>query len=794
MVKNLLIVESPSKAKTLKKYLGDTFHVMSSIGHIKDLPEKDLGVDVENGFTLKYQYLTGKKKVVDEIKKHCEKMENVYLASDPDREGEAIAWHLYDEIKSKSKHIYRVLFNEITETGVVSGINNPGSINLKLVDAQKSRRVLDRLVGYMVSPLLWKPLKYGLSAGRVQTAALRLICERESAIEAFKSEEYWTVKAKLSLDGDILEAKLVKKDNKKIVIKDRRSVDEILSELKSCEFVIDKIVKKDIKKTQPLPLITSTLQQEAFKRYGFSAKKTMMLAQKLYEGVVVGAEGQLGLITYMRTDSTRISNTAVSQAKSFIVREYGEKYSRPFSSKKTSQNVQDAHEAIRPTYIDRIPLSLKDCIDSDLYKLYKLIWEFFIASQMTSALYEGLDIYIKGSPTKQEVSRGGIMAGNYIFLNSSKKLIFDGFMKILKETLPEDDFVLTGHLQEGAHLNVLSLEEKQHFTLPPSRYTFATLIKELEDKGIGRPSTYANIISTIIDRKYVVIKEKHFMPTDLGRLVSSILISNFPHIFEINFTADMERFLDEIEMGKIDWLTVLEEFYKKFFAELTAAKANFQLQLKMGMDCPVCGKELTFKYGKNGLFVACSNYPDCKFTSDFSRESTGEIKLLKNNAESTDVMCEKCGSPMVIKKVKSTEILTCSKYPECKNIINFLRDKQGHMVLIKVGEPIVDKCPECSGELLIKIGKNGIFVGCKNYPNCKYTTKLTINNEGEIRAYIVNIDELYCEKCGAKMILKRGKKGMFFACPKYPECKNTKRAVAVNNLVTVKDNVKSAGK
>ena len=771
-MKNLVIVESPTKARTLKKYLGKDFDVVASSGHIKDLPKKELGIDIEKGFETKYQYLPGKKKIVDEIKKASKNAENIYIASDPDREGEAIAWHIYNEIKKQN--VYRALFYEITKDAVKNGIKNPVDIDIKKVESQKSRRVLDRLVGYLISPLLWKPLKYGLSAGRVQTAALRLICEREQAIESFKPEEFWNIIANLTYNDFNFDAKLVKENNKTIKIKNKSQVDEILKNLEGKPYVATEIIEKNQKKSPPKPLITSTLQQEAYKRFGFSAKKTMMLAQRLYEGIDLGAEGPTGLITYMRTDSIRISDEAKRQAKAFIEHTFGQNYAGSGAIKgKSKGNVQDAHEAIRPTYIDKTPESLKAFLDHDLLRLYTLIWEFFIASQMKEAQYKVLEIHIN--------------ADRYTFLASTKKCIFDGFEKILGSEKDQSNYNKLENIKEGIHFDLVELKAEQNFTKPPARYSYATLIKELEEKAIGRPSTYANIISTILERNYVEIKSKYFFPTELGRLVNNILIAHFPNIFDLNFTAKMEGFLDDIEKGAYNWKDIINEFYSRFSKELEQAKNNFTNKLELNIKCPECEHDLTFKYGKSGLFVACTNYPKCTFSSDFARAEDGSIGLRKREEKTTNLTCKKCGGKMVIKQSKNGEFLGCSNYPECNNIELFLRDPDGNILPIKSGEPLDEKCPKCNDTLVIKSGKNGLFAACANYPQCKYTCKVGVK-DNKIVPIVLKVDDLYCEKCGGKMALKRSRRGSFFACSNYPDCKNTKKAVMVDNIITVKEN------
>jgi len=772
MSKNLVIVESPSKAKTIEKYLGKDFKVTASMGHIKDLPEKDLGIDIENNFKPKYEILTGKKKIIKEIKKLAEDAQKVYLAPDPDREGEAIAWHIAEEIKDKNRNIFRVSFNEITEKGVQEGIKNPTEINIKRVNAQQSRRILDRLVGYQVSPLLWKPIKYGLSAGRVQTVALRLIVEREEEIEKFVPKEYWTIHGIFNVSESEIKGKLEKIDGKKAEIPDEKKVKEILEDLENKTGLISNIEKKEGKQSPYPPFITSTLQQEAIKKLGFTAKKTMMIAQQLYEGVELGSEGPTGLITYMRTDSTRISDTAKKDARDFIQKNYGKEYlgNTSRTNKSKNNNVQDAHEAIRPTSVNRTPDDVKKFLTPDQYKLYKLIWERFLASQMADAIFEKTIIDIE--------------VGKYLFRAVGKVLVFPGFMKLYTETV-EDAEDEDQQILPSVNINDTAIpkryDTKQNFTTPPPRYTEASLVRVLEQKGIGRPSTYANIISTIQERGYVELKEKRFYPTELGRFVVKLLIDNFDQIFEVGFTAEMEKKLDEIEEGKLDWLELLNDFYRSFKHELEKADRQFVTNLKTDILCPQCKKGyLNIKFGKNGFFLACEHYPECNFTSNFTRDEQGRIVLTENKGgfEETDILCDKCGTRMVVKKSRFGEILTCPRYPECKNIKNFLRDKDGKIIVIDNGYVLDEKCPECGGELQLKKGKNGLFIGCKNYPKCTFTSNYTINEEGKVAIKPKStVEEFQCEKCGGQMVLKRSRRGIFYACSNYPECKNTISAV-----------------
>lgn len=777
MSKNLVIVESPAKARTIEKYLGKDFKVMASVGHVKDLPENELGVDIENGFKPKYRVIKGKKKIIDALKKEAEKSDTIYLAPDPDREGEAIAWHIAEEVKKKNPNIKRVEFHEITKKGVSEGISNPKDINIQRVNAQQSRRILDRLVGYLVSPLLWKPLKYGLSAGRVQSVALRLICEREEEIEKFVPKEYHLVDGIFLCNNHEIKARLEKKNGKKFELNTHEQVNNFKKEIEDHEFYVSKVEKKEVKQFAPLPFITSTLQQEAARKLSFSAKKTMMIAQQLYEGVELGAEGPTGLITYMRTDSTRVSDDAKSEAQNYILKRFGEKYcSSEKRVSKKKQNVQDAHEAIRPTSVLREPESVKNYLTQDQYKLYKLIWERFVASQMAPAIFDKSTIEISD--------------GVYTFVARGKILKFDGFMKLYVEgkdnESENDEEGIIPDVKESDLAILKEIVSKQMFTTPPPRYTEATLVKALEQKGIGRPSTYATIISTIVDRGYVEVKERRFYPTELGRIVNKLLTTNFPKIFDVKFTAEMEKDLDQVEKGEIDWKKVLSDFYSSFEQELKKAENKLVMDLRIDKKCPECGSDLIIKYGKNGPFVACENYPDCKYTSDFKRGENGLIELVeRKNGESTGLKCEKCGSEMVIKKSRFGEILACSGYPECKNIKNFIRLKDGIKVIEK-NEKIDKKCPECGGNLFIKKGRNGLFLGCENYPECKFTANFRVEDD-KIIPVIKKIDDITCEKCGGKMVLKRSRRGSFFACENYPECKNTKSAITLEDgTITVK--------
>ena len=749
---NLVIVESPAKAKTIEKYLGSDYKVIASVGHIIDLPPNELGVDVDNNFEPKYIVIEGKEKVISSLKSNAKKADAVYLAPDPDREGEAIAWHIASQI-DKNKPVKRVLFNEITKKGILDGINNPGDININRVNAQQSRRILDRLVGYLVSPLLWKPLRYGLSAGRVQSVALSFL------IQGDKKEEKGTLKAKLD-----------KINGKKAEIKTEAEANKILESMPK-DFKVSDVEEKAVKQSPAEPFITSRMQQEAIRKLGFTSKKTMSVAQSLYEGVEL-AEGPVGLITYMRTDSTRISPEAVDEAKNYITKTFGEEYtSKNKKVSKKNNNVQDAHEAIRPTSVLRTPESIKKYLSADQYKLYKLIWERFVSSQMSEAIYNQTVVRLTGD--------------KYEFKATARVLAFAGFTKLYLESKEEDvkndeDDETTISFKIAKETPALrdKTEKKQHFTQSPPRYTEATLVKTLEQQGIGRPSTYAAIISTIVDRKYTELIEKKFHPTELGRIVNKILIENFPKIFEVKFTANMEKELDQIEDGSQNWHNVLSSFYKSFDKELkSATDGKISANLETNKKCPICNSDLVIKMGKNGAFVACTKYPECKFTSNFKRNEKGEIELVEDKQfEGSGLICEKCGAELVYKKTRFGEVIACPNYPECKNIKNFLRYPDGSVKILEQGEKLDVKCPECSKDMVLKSGKNGIFAACSGYPECKFTANIEMKEDGKIgiKAAPSNESNEVCEKCGKPMVIKRGFRGAFLACSGYPDCKNTK--------------------
>jgi DNA topoisomerase-1 len=738
----LIIVESPAKAKTIQKYLGRGYRVTSSMGHVRDLPKSDLAIDLEHDFAPSYEVT--KQKVVSELRQAVRGADAVYLATDPDREGEAIAWHITQAVNVPARTpIHRVVFQEITRNAVQQAINNPRQIDSNLVDAQQARRVLDRLVGYQLSPLLWDKVKRGLSAGRVQSVAVRLIVEREAEIEAFVAQEYWTIEADLSKQGssakrDSFRAVLIERAGKKLdkfAVENKDQADAIVADLGDARYTVLKIVRKDKRRSAAPPFTTSTLQQEAGRKLGFSAKKTMTLAQRLYEGIDIGGDdGTVGLITYMRTDSTNVAGEAQQEAREVIARLYGADYlpEKPPSYKTRAKGAQEAHEAIRPTSSARRPEAVATKLDRDLLRLYDLIWKRFVASQMAPAVFDSTTVDI-GAFT------GGAVAGAapYTFRATGSVLKFPGFLAVYNVSLDEgeedeDSERRLPQLSEGELLNLLALLPLQHFTEPQPRFTEASLVKELERLGIGRPSTYASIISTIQEREYVALTEKKLVPTTLGRVVTGLLVEHFPKIVDYDFTSALEQQLDDIADGAKQWVPVLRDFYGPF--QTTLAKAKHEMrnvkreEILTEVLCPKCQAGfLAIKFGRNGEFLACSRYSkqsgpeSCDFTSDFHRDSDGTIVLDKASApETSDVMCNLCGRPMVIKKSRFGPFLGCSGYPECANTRRLGKD--GKPVPLPV--PTGVTCPKCSeGELMGRRGKFGRpFYGCSRYPKCDYAT------------------------------------------------------------------------
>lgn len=672
MAKSLVIVESPSKARTLKKYLGKDYDVEASSGHLIDLPSNKLGVDIEKSFKPHYVIIKGKKKYLTKLESSAKNAEKVYLASDPDREGEAIAWHIVDRLKLKDR-AYRVLIYEITEKGVMDSLKNPTTLSKDKFEAQQARRILDRLVGYQVSPILWKKVKKGLSAGRVQSVALRIIVEREREIGRFNPEEYWTIESNLKrlidTESDSFTSILFKYDGEKIKISDEGQANKILESIRNERFIVASNERKERVRRALPPFITSTLQQEASRKSRFPVKKTMSIAQKLYEGVELGEEGPMGLITYLRTDSVRISEHAVGEVRSYINEVYGSEFlPKDPNTFKVKKSAQDAHEAIRPTSIAKTPDSIKQYLHEDQYELYKLIWMRFTASQMNPAIYDQTTVEIE--------------AGRGFFRANGSIIKFPGFTVIYSEGKEEeeeaeadqDQNLRLPDLKVGEELDVLKLEGKQHFTQPPPRYTESSLVKELEEKGIGRPSTYTSILSTIQDRDYVIKEKTKLKPTILGCSVNDLLIDSFPEIMDIQFTADMEEKLDGVEEGNANWIELLSGFYKGFSSRLEKAESSMKSLRREGVatdiKCDLCGFPMLIKWGKRGEFLSCSKYPDCKNAKKFVYGSDGEIKVLEKAVPEIrhDIICDLCGKPMAVRSSRYGKFLGCTGYPQCKNI------------------------------------------------------------------------------------------------------------------------------
>ncbi|MDX6695076.1 MAG: topoisomerase [Blastocatellia bacterium] len=786
MAKNLVIVESPAKAKTINKYLGSDYRVMASIGHIKDLPSKGLGVDIEHDFEPTYEVIPdvkkrNNKKIVADLKKAAKEAEAIYLAADPDREGEAICQHLAEEIvpKRPKKPSFRVMFNEITKRAVQDAFKDPKQIDANLVDAQQARRVLDRLVGYKVSPLLCRIIGGRLSAGRVQTPALRMVVEREREIEKFVKTEYWTVTANLAARlPPAFDARLYRigeqtvktggfenelKKNE-ILIGNEAQAAEIVAEAEQQSYAVAEVTTKERKRNPVPPFITSKLQQEASRKLGYAVKKTMMLAQKLYEGVELGSEGSVGLITYMRTDSTRVSDTALAEVREFVGQQYGPNYlpekAIHYRSKK---GAQDAHEAIRPSDVTRTPDALAQFLNKEELKLYRLIWQRFVASQMMPAVFDQTTI--------------DIAAGRFTFRATGSVLKFDGFLKVYQEgrdEKPEDDEEAERSLplvEKGEALKLNAITPEQHFTEPPPRYTEATLVKVLEEKGIGRPSTYAAIMTTILDREYVEKHEGRFHPTALGTTVNDLLVASFNDLFNETYTARMEQELDEIEEGKLKWTTALHEFYEKFAKDLknaeTEMRAAKQQAIPTSEICENCGSPMVIKFGRFGQFLACSNYPECRTTREVAKPASADGEAGSSattaaraasgadGAEEEAETCELCGKPMALKRGRFGQFLGCTGYPECRNIRKIARS--GAVAPAPV--PLDEKCPVDGAQLVLRHGRFGEFTSCSNYPKCSYIKRETTG--------------VPCSRAGCKgeIVVKKSKRGKaFYGCSEYPKC------------------------
>jgi len=761
MTKSLVIVESPAKAKTINKYLGPDFTVKASMGHVMDLPKKDLGVDVEHGFKPTYISIPAKKSVIAELKSAAAKVSAIYLAADPDREGEAICQHLRELLNSSRKKYYRVLFNEITRDAVREAFEHPGEIDAHLVDAQQARRILDRLVGYQVSPLLWEKVRRGISAGRVQTVALRLIVEREREIQAFQKQEYWTITAHVEgKKPPAFDARLAKFQGKDLEIPDQVTADRITAAIQAADLVVQSVTTKEKRKYPVPPFITSKLQQEGVRKLHFYAKKTMMVAQHLYEGIELGEEGAVGLITYMRTDSTRVAEGALAAARGYIQKTFGNDYLPAEAIRyKSKKGAQDAHEAIRPTDVTRTPDSLRRSLGPDEFKLYKLIWQRFVASQMTPAVFDQTTV--------------DIAAGDYLLRATGSVEKFNGFRAVYEEgkdekaELEEDEELKhrLPQVAEGERLKLHKLFPEQHFTEPPPRFNEATLVKMLEEKGIGRPSTYASILSVIQNREYVEKNQGRFYPTELGMLVSDLLVKNFRDIFDVAYTARMEEELDEVEEGKLSWTDALDEFYKKFKKDLRLAEREM-VDVKgegipTAIKCEKCGKPMVIRLGRNGQFLACTGYPDCDGTSDLPPALAAQYASAAPPApEVAAENCQKCGKPMTVKRGRFGYFLACTGYPECRNTKKIVI-KEGNATA--VGDtPLEEKCPECGNHLVIKHGRYGQFTACSNYPQCKYVKREKLG--------------IPCPEkgCAGEIVVRRSKRGKtFYGCSRYPDCKFT---------------------
>ncbi len=824
MGRSLVIVESPAKAKTINKYLGGNYNVKASFGHVMDLPKKTLGIvlpgdedyaaekkrkasrkpkaasnkaprktaaDESNIFEPHYEAIPGKTKIINDLRKAASSAEMVYLAADPDREGEAICAHLAmvlskpgrfalaepaEEGNAKKdedpesrkrkivkqviipptdpKKIFRVSFNEITPKAIQAAFEKPGQIDMHLVDAQQARRVLDRLVGYKISPLLWDKVRRGLSAGRVQTVALRLIVEREQEIRAFTPKEYWTIHALLEAgEPPVFEAKLAKYKGEDIEVSSEAEAQRVVAAVEKARWQVSSMAQKEKRRYAPPPFTTSKLQQAAYNRLRFTAKRTMMLAQRLYEGVELGEEGSVALITYMRTDSVKVSNDAIQQVRAHIASSYGESYlpEKP-NFYKSKKEAQEAHEAIRPTEVSRAPADVRKYLEDDLFKLYQLIWQRFVASQMLPAVFDQTTI--------------DIAAAEYTFRATGSVQKFDGYLAVY-QTAPEeedkaaDDAEGEGRslprVEEGQALRLETIRPEQHFTEPPPRYTEATLVKELEEKGIGRPSTYATIISTIVEREYVSKDQGRFTPTMLGEKVSNLLVRSFADVFDVGFTARMEEELDEIEEGKLPWKKSVQDFYERFEQDLDQAKGemeSYKAGIPTGQKCEKCGQgELLERISRHGFFLGCSRYPECDFIRDLSPEAGGEEVESETGAE----YCENCGREMTIKRGRFGPFLACTGYPECKTTRRLIR---GTRKARQPDEPLDEKCPDCGAPLVRRHGRYGEFIGCSAYPKCKF-----------IRAKTLGIR---CPKCGAgelvERVARKGRRRVFYGCNRYPEC------------------------
>jgi DNA topoisomerase I len=766
MAKALVVVESPAKAKTINKYLGRNYKVVASMGHVRDLPKSKLGVAVEEGFEPSYEVIASRKKVLKELKDAAKDAEEIFVATDPDREGEAIGWHLAEELgSSNKKKIRRLMFNEITKKGVLSALEHPTEINKQMVDAQQARRVLDRLVGYKISPLLWDKVRRGLSAGRVQSVALKLVCDREREIEAFVAEEYWNITARLlGPNPPEFDAKLLKRDGTTIEIGNQADADAALADLNRADWSVESVTTKERRKNAVPPFITSKLQQAS----RFPVKKTMMIAQQLYEGIELPDVGSVGLITYMRTDSTRVAEQALQEVREFVGERFGAAYvpEKP-NFYKAGKDTQDAHEAIRPTSATAAfhPDAVRAHLTPDQYYLYRLIWNRFVASQMPPATFDETIVDIAAAP------RSGAEGPSYTFRVKGSVPKFAGWMAVYnqeaaeaktegpgpdaKSAEDEDGSSLLPALSQGDRLELKALTPEQKFTQPPPRYSEATLVKAMEENGIGRPSTYASIITVIQAREYVNKIEGRFKPTLLGRmLVEKLLSPAFDDILDVGYTRELEEELDKIEEGKDDYESTLTSFYRKFEKDLKRAEREM-INLKEGVQpdpavvCDKCGKPMVIKAGKFGLFLACSGYPECENTRELETPDAGA----EGEIEET---CENCGKPMAVKRGRFGQFLACTGYPECKTTRKIIATKQG-MTAAKPDQVLEEKCPRCESNLVLKHGRFGEFTACSNYPSCKYVKQKSTG--------------VLCPKDGGDIVERKSRRGkVFYGCANYPDC------------------------
>lgn len=756
--KTLIIVESPTKARTLSRVLGSRYQVKASVGHVKDLPPSRLGIDLEHDFALEFEVNPDKKKILSEIRAQAKSAREIYLASDPDREGEAIAYHIASELASLHRPLKRVLFHELTEGGIQAALSEPGEIDPRKVEAQKARRAMDRIVGYTLSPLLWERVRRGLSAGRVQSVAVRLVCDREEEIRRFVREEYWSIEGEFRPEGEArtppsFVARLDRVNEEKPVISDAAAAEIATARIRGESFRVGEVVSADKRRNPSPPLTTSRLQQDSANRFRFSAKKTMTLAQRLYEGVDLPGIGPVGLITYMRTDSVRIAPEAAENARAWLRKRFQDHIPAKVPAYRNRKGIQDAHEAIRPTDVNRTPESLAGKIEPDLLKVYELVWQTFVESQMSPALYLQTTALINGD-------RGDV------FRASGRVLKHPGFLALRGVSVKdasasedgEDEEKILPPLSEGESVRLLELMPTQHFTEPPPRFSEASLIRELEEKGIGRPSTYAAILSTIQERDYVEKKEGRFHPTDLGQSVNRLLVASFPDLMSVRFTAKMEEELDQVEEGERGYRDVVGDFYSPFSKDLDRAKKGGMVNLKTleeptDVHCPVCGSPMVRKWGRNGSYLACTKYPKCRTTRNFVEDENG-IRIVEEEAPEGET-CPVCGSPMALKKGRFGTFLACTRYPECKTTKPW--PPKAEAAAVPVPDTLPD-CPVCGSQMTVKRGRFGTFLACSRYPACKGTRPMPTGLPCPVKG------------CTGELVPRKGKRGTFYGCSRYPEC------------------------